>query len=148
MKKVLIILLAIFFIIFLIRFLEGRKNSPNFSYNSHIKIGNTKLYVEIADTEEKRTLGLGGRKNLPQNAGMLFSFKIPAKYSFWMKDMNFPLDIIWVSENKKITAISKNISPNTYPSSFSPSEVVKYVVEVNARWAENNKINAGDIVEF
>lgn len=113
-----------------------------------IRISGQEIQVEIADTEEKRSRGLSGRKNLPEDSGMLFLFELPAEYSFWMKDMRFSLDIIWIDENKKIVAISENISPNTYPNSFSPSQNVKYVLEVNAGWAGKNAVQEEDVVEF
>lgn len=113
-----------------------------------IRIAGKEIKVEIADSEEKRNKGLSGRKKLGENDGMLFIFEITAQYSFWMKDMRFPLDIIWIDENKKIVAISENISPDTYPASFSPSDPVKYVLEVNAGWAEKNGVEAGNFIEL
>lgn len=138
------ILMVVFFTLFLSSVFGG---SAQLSQSS-VGIAGKNLKVEIADTEEKRNGGLSGRKNLLEDSGMLFVFEVPAKYSFWMKDMKFPLDLIWIDENKKIIAVSKNISPDTYPTSFSPSEPVKYVLEVNAGWTERNGVGAGNVVEF
>lgn len=139
-------ILAVFFIIFLLNHFKLGRIEEN--YNTAIKVGKQEVIVEIVDDEEERSRGLGWRKDLPKDSGMLFVFETPARYSFWMKDMFFPIDIIWVDENKEIVAISKNISPETYPESFSPSESVKYVLEVNAGWAEENGVKIGDSVEF
>ena len=138
--------IAVFFIIFL---LNGfNRDFVEENYNTAIKIGNYEVVVEIVDDEEERSRGLGWRKDLPEDSGMLFIFEIPAQYSFWMKDMRFPIDIIWISENSEIVAISENIIPETYPASFSPSEPVKYVLEVNAGWANKNNIKEGDFIEL
>lgn len=146
-----IILIVVFFSLFLSAILnkssEGFLESSVHSAESDKKliiINGKALKVDIADNTEERNRGLGGRKFLGKNEGMLFVFQKPDKYSFWMKDMRFPLDIIWINENKTISAVSKNISPETYPASFSPSDPVKYVLEVNAGWSEKNEIKAGD----
>ncbi len=109
--------------------------------------GNT-FNLEIADTEGARELGLGGRSSLPQNSGMLFVFDVPNKYEFWMKDMQFPLDMIWLDPNLKIVHIEKNISPSTYPdTTFKSDEDALYVLEVNAGFADKNNLKVGDAVE-
>src|SRR3989344_7598715 len=145
-----IILIVVFFTLFLsvifnkssILFLESSVQKT--FDDTVLRIADKEIRVELADTEEKRTRGLSGRKSLSQDSGMFFVFEIPAKYSFWMKDMRFSLDIIWIDENKKIIAISENITPETYPASFSPSEPIKYVLEVNAGWAERNEVVVGE----
>ena len=65
-----------------------------------------------------------------------------------MRGMKFSLDFIWIDENRKIIAIDKNVSLATYPKSFVPPSPVKYVLEVNAGWANKNKVKVGDIAEF
>src|SRR4030042_2564613 len=92
------------FLILLIIFTAGfwifQNNGKNYSSNfKTAQINGQKIFVEIADTPEKRSQGLSGRDNLSQNQGMLFIFNQPAIPSFWMKDMNFPLDFIWINNN-------------------------------------------------
>jgi len=65
-----------------------------------------------------------------------------------MKDMQFAIDILWIDENKKIVDITHNAVPESYPSIFQPNSPTKYVLEVNAGWAERNKIAFGENVEF
>lgn len=110
-----------------------------------LKINDFLLRVEIADIEEKRMMGLSGRQNLAENEGMLFVFEEPDFYSFWMKDMNFPIDIVWIGQDLKIADITENVSPETFPNVFGPKAKIKYVLEVNAGLV-NGKINIGDIV--
>ena len=63
-----------------------------------------------------------------------------------MKDMYFPIDIIWIGENNTIVDITKNLSPRTYPKTFSPKTEAKYVLEVNSGYVEAHGINIGDLV--
>ena len=113
-----------------------------------IYINEIPLTVEIADEPQEQMQGLSGREKMADNKGMLFIFPKSFAPSFWMKDMKFSLDIIWIDENGFIVAISKNVSPNTYPATFSPSSPVKYVLEVNAGWSDKNNIKEGGIVKY
>lgn len=78
--------------------------------DAKIKIGNFIFNVEIAKTQEQKIKGLSGRQNLAENNGMLFIFDKPAIYNFWMKDMDFPIDIIWINGDK-IVGVSENLKP-------------------------------------
>ncbi len=111
-----------------------------------IQIKGTKISVELATLPDEQALGLEGRDGLPENRGMLFVYDKPAPYSFWMKNMKFPIDIIWVDEKYRIVDITKNLSPATFPQSFQPSKPAQYVLEVNAGFTEKNNIAVGDAV--
>lgn len=113
-----------------------------------IKIRGASIEVELAKTPEEQAQGLSGKTSLPENQGMLFLYDKPGLYSFWMKDMNFPIDIIWVDENYRIADITKNLSPDTFPQSFQPSKPAQYVLEVNTGFADRNNIRVGDTVDF
>lgn len=90
------------------------------------------ISVEVASTSEEQAKGLGQRLSLPDNQGMLFPFMYPGDYGFWMKDMHFPLDMVWISSDKKVVSITPNISPDTYPTVFYPPLAISYVLELNA----------------
>lgn len=109
-----------------------------------IKIGEHELVVEIADEAAEQVRGLSGRETLAEGRGMLFVYDKPAVRSFWMKDMQFSIDIMWIGENKKVVGIEHAVSPNTYPQTFSPPVPVQYVLEVPAGWAEKNNIRKED----
>ena len=115
---------------------------------STIKVNDVIINIELADTQEKRSRGLSGRVTLPESNGMLFLFGKSGFYSFWMKDMQFPLDIIWIDKNYRIADITKNIPPDSFPQAFQPREPVQYVLEVNAGFAEKNNITIADAVDF
>jgi uncharacterized protein len=101
------------------------------------------IYMEIADTYEKRVQGLSGRDNLDENRGLLFVFDAPGKQCIWMKDMKFSIDILWLNSDKVITAIERDISPDTYPKSFCPSDDSKYVIELNSGIASKANLEVG-----
>ncbi len=111
-----------------------------------MNIGDIPLHVEIANTESERTKGLSGRDVLDKVDGLLFVFPDPGYYSIWMKDMRFPIDIIWIDENLKVVRIDKNISPDTYPQSFRPPKPVKYIVETNVHFSDTFSLHEGQSV--
>ena len=108
-----------------------------------LSINGIEIKVEIADDPNEQSQGLSGRESLATDSGMLFIFTQPIMPGFWMKDMKFSLDLIWIDESGKIIEITKNVSPNTYPETFLPPSPIKYVLEVNAGWAYENKIRVG-----
>lgn len=105
--------------------------------------GKVPFEVSIADSEEERGQGLSGVKALAQNEGKLFVFDTPGMYGFWMKDMNFPIDIVWIDETMTIVGISENISPQSYPAVFYPPQQSKYVLEINSGESVRNSLNRG-----
>lgn len=110
-----------------------------------LTIGQTNLTVEVADTEASRTQGLSSRRDLSDHAGMLFVFDKPGFYGFWMKDMKFALDLIWIDETWKIVDLTKNASPKSFPGTYMSSEPVRYVLEVPAGFANKNNLKIGDV---
>lgn len=115
-----------------------------------VVINNHELTVEIADTEATRTQGLSSRDSLGQSNGMLFVFASSDKYTFWMKDMKFPLDFIWISNHKVIGITPEVLAKTGVPDAdlpiYSPTELVDKVLEVNSGWAAKNQIKVGDEV--
>lgn len=111
-------------------------------------INGVEIELEIARTPEEQARGLSGRGSLEANAGMLFVYGTPAVPGFWMKEMNFPIDIIWIDENKKIVDMSENPAPETFPQVFYSRSPVLYVLEVNANWAKDHNVSSGDTVTF
>lgn len=158
-RKIIFILLAGFFIFAgLFLFFYGSSNDIDISNNQEkngdqeigaggflysLKMDDVDLYVELADIPEKRSQGLSGRKELREDGGMLFVFDEPDIYSFWMKDMNFPIDIIWIGEDLKIADITRNAKPESYPETFQSKKPAKYAIEVNAGWSLKNGVQIG-----
>lgn len=113
-----------------------------------IKINNFSLEIELADTMEKRILGLSGRNSLPPNRGLLFVYEIPAFYEIWMKDMKFPIDIIWIDERGEIIDIKKDAKPESFPETFKPLTSAKYVLEVNTGFSDQAGLKIGNNIAF
>ncbi len=106
------------------------------------------IYVKISDDEQERETGLSGITSIDKDVGMLFIFGDSKIRNFWMKDMNFPLDMVWIGENKKVLSVSENILPESYPNSISSSEPAKYVLELNAFMAKMIGLKAGSSIVF
>jgi hypothetical protein len=112
-------------------------------------INGSKILVDVADTPQKQAQGLSGRSSLPENQGMLFLSSRPDYYSFWMKEMKFPLDFVWIAD-KRVIEITQNIQPQDYqpPKTLTPKEKVDMVLEINAGQAEKLNIKVGDKIIF
>lgn len=114
-----------------------------------VKIDNTVIEVEIAETPLARERGLSGRKTLGENKGMLFVFGEKNYHSFWMKEMKFPIDIIWISDDK-VVDIAHNVPivASEFLKIYQPKEPVNFVLEVNAGFSEKHDVKVGDRVEI
>jgi len=113
-----------------------------------LTFGGRSFSYETAVTQQQQELGLSYRRNLAKNAAMLFVFPKPAIECFWMKDMNFPLDMIWLDANKRVVHIEQNAPPSSYPNSFCPIIPSQYVIEVNAGTISATGLKIGDPVSF
>jgi uncharacterized membrane protein (UPF0127 family) len=103
--------------------------------------------AEIAETDEKRHVGLMYRESMAENQGMLFIFDKEELQGFYMKNTLIPLDIIFVDSKKKIVKIHKNTKP--LDESDLPSvKPTLYVVEVNAGFTDKYKIKEGDLIDW
>lgn len=112
-------------------------------------IKNICVHAEIADSDFETQRGLMDRKSMSDDESMLFLFEKEDRYAFWMKNMQFALDIIWIDGNRRIVDTAKNVPPckETCESIF-PALTARYVLEVNAGWVEKHKIKIGDEVKF
>lgn len=113
-----------------------------------VEIGGVVLNTEVAMTPEARTQGLSYRTELPEGSSMLFVFDKSGIYPFWMKDMNFPIDIIWIGEDMRVVHIEENVSPDSYPEQYFPAGKAKYVLETVTGFAEKNNLKTGDKIRF
>lgn len=109
----------------------------------------TNLVVEIADTPAAQTQGLSDRKNLPSDHGLLFVFPDSRPQTFWMKDMLFPLDFIWINAGR-IAGINENVLPPAQtggqPLIIPSLASVNWVLEVNSGFIARHHIQVGDTV--
>lgn len=112
-----------------------------------ITVGGVSLAAEVAETPEEKRQGLSNRRALASGEGMLFPVYPPDRPGFWMKEMNFPLDFIYLFEGK-VVEIKEDIPPSSFPRSFFPSMQVDAVLEVNAGWAAERGIRVGDQASY
>ena len=108
-----------------------------------MRLGDREISVEIANTDEERVRGLSGRRDLPAGSGLLFVFPNEATYGFWMKEMNFSIDILWISAGLKVIHIVEDVAPETYPKVFRPAQPARYVLELQAMGARKLGIKVG-----
>jgi uncharacterized protein len=130
-------------------------DNSTFKYNPDKLSGYKKVIVTIneydisayvADTDAKRTEGLSGVENISQDQGMLFILDYPSKQGFWMKEMKFPLDIIWVGDNDTVVHIEKNLQPCMsifFCPVFTTMKEAKYVIETRAGFADSHSVKEG-----
>lgn len=165
MKKMTILIISGVFVVvglfFLWYVLISRVN-PTLP-KKEIKINNAVFSVEIASTTIEQSRGLSGRDSLPQDSGMLFLFNYPGVQSFWMKDMKFPIDIIWIGNNSSSSenndwngnvlgfAENASIQPNAELwklKIYNSPNGVSSVLEVNAGTVKKDNIKIGDTVNY
>lgn len=113
-----------------------------------VRIGNKIFNIELADSPAERQRGLSGHSPLEDDEGMLFIFEKADTYGFWMKDMLFGLDILWLDQDGRIIYIEREILPETYPKVFTPKEPALYVLEINAGLTDKKGFKTGDRVQF
>jgi uncharacterized membrane protein (UPF0127 family) len=111
-----------------------------YTLKPHVDFGATRVVIEEAKTSEQQAQGLSGRTSLAKDHGMLFVYNSDVKPKFWMKDMKFPLDFIWLSSDGTVEQINQNVQPSTYPKTYSPTKPIRYVLEVNAGFVGQHHI--------
>lgn len=150
MKKILLAYGALVVVVVLLAF--AKFNGFNFlsSFGGKTAVINNHSYkLLIANDDKTRQIGLSKRKSLDKNTGMLFIFPKKGIYSFWMKDTEIPLDMLFIDGNK-ITYIVKNApaqaGSNGQLPIYTPPSEVNYVLELNGGESDKNKFKTGDTV--
>lgn len=152
MKSIKIILVLLLIAVVFVTVVEFFVLEKKVEKSPFVQIGETRINVEIADTDALRERGLSGRESLGENDGVLFIFPSMGIHGFWMKDMRFPIDIVWIS-NGKIIGIEKDIDSQVGAQIselriYYPPEPVDKVLEIAAGKSDNLGIKTGDKVEF
>ena len=106
------------------------------------------IRVDIADTPAERERGLSGRSGLGKNEGLLFVFPEEGQYGFWMKDMLFPIDIIWIANDGTIVYVVESATPESYPNAYLPPRAARYVLELPADWIRTHRVSTGEKVDL
>jgi uncharacterized membrane protein (UPF0127 family) len=112
-----------------------------------LHIQENEIYLEKAMTLSEQALGLSYRKRLPENQGMLFIFPKARYLTFWMKDMNFPIEIIWLNENNEVVDISLDQKPCVSLTAcplITPKVPAQKALEVNVGFVQKYGIKEGE----
>jgi uncharacterized membrane protein (UPF0127 family) len=117
----------------------------------NVTVNGLVLVTDISVTNEQRAKGLSEKDDLAENEAMLFVFGNEAKHTFWMKDMKFPIDIIWIDSDKTIIHIENNLQPcssEVVCPTYKPNDDSMYVLETVGGFAEKYNILKGTRVGF
>ena len=149
-----IIAAAALYFIFIYSGGAGNKNEEEYMFRKNGELVfadsaglSTKIDIQIANTEFDRELGLMFRKHMNDNQGMLFIFPDSRVRSFWMRNTEIPLDMIFVNASKTILNIAKNTTPYS-DVSYTSAGAAKYVVEVNGGFTDAHNIKPGDVINW
>jgi uncharacterized protein len=118
---------------------------------SKVTINKQTFAVTVATTSAQQQEGLSGKKSLPQDQGLLFVFKNANRYPFWMKGMNFPLDIVFINNQKVISIIQNAPAPKGNADNlpvYTPEGPVTHVLEINSELVKKYNIKKGDTVKI
>lgn len=123
--------------------------AANFKPTTQVHIGGGVYSLWLADTEPARVQGLSGVEKLDLNGGLLMAFDSSDTHGIWMKDMNFPLDLVWLNSKKDVVYIVKNAPPeNPVKTLYIPKDDAMYVLELPAGSVEKAGIKTGDTATF
>jgi len=117
----------------------------------NVTVNGFKLVADIAANEAQRTKGLAVKDHLNENESMLFVFSSASNQAFWMKDMKFPIDIIWMDANKTVVHVEHSLDPCPaigFCKTYSPGADSLYVLETVAGFADSHNVANGTRMEF
>jgi uncharacterized membrane protein (UPF0127 family) len=129
----------------LVYYLTPPMTAPTTLPTAQIHTGSTTILVEVARDRTQEEQGLSGRDSLPEGRGMLFVFEYDGDWGIWMKDMKFPIDILFLSEAGSVVSVNANVPPDSYPRVFYPPLAVRYALELPAGYAQAHGIAAGSV---
>jgi uncharacterized protein len=114
-----------------------------------VSVGAKTFYAKLATTDLEREKGLSGTDKLAENEAMLFVFDREATWKIWMKDMKYPIDIVWINSKKEVVHTVRGAEPDSYPSRyFIPPRNASYVLEIPEGSVNKYGINVGKKVNF
>lgn len=154
MKKIILLfglLFALLLAVVLSKNYVSQEAPSIFKKTATITIKEKEFNPEVAETPEEKQIGLSQRNSIDENEGMIFKFEKPDYYSFWMKNMRFPIDIIFIKENK-ITTIYKFVDPpkteNESLQVYQPKEPSDIVLELKEGTSDKYGFKEGDVVKI
>jgi uncharacterized membrane protein (UPF0127 family) len=135
-------------------FLKGFESIPNDRYlQAKVTINKFELRVYLAITNDQQIKGLSVKDHLKENEGMLFVYKQPSRQGFWMKNMKFPIDIIWLDNHGTVIDINHSLQPCIISFAFLcptyiPDKDSLYVLETVSGFSKKHSIKIGTHADF
>jgi uncharacterized protein len=132
-------------------FLNGISIPSDRYLKAAVSVNGFKLIADLALTQDQQIKGLAIRNHVNESEGMLFVFQHPSRQSFWMKDMKFPIDIIWLNANRSVVYIVSNLEPcpiRGYCPGFLPDSDSLYVLETSAGFSQRHNVRVGTQIHF
>jgi uncharacterized protein len=130
---------------------KGATTSSNGYQQVNVTVNGVELVADVAANNTQRTKGLAVKDHLNENESMLFVFSSAAKQVFWMKDMKFPIDIIWMDANKTVVHVEHSLEPCPtigYCQTYSPGTDSLYVLETVTGFADRHDVTEGTKMQF
>jgi uncharacterized membrane protein (UPF0127 family) len=122
---------------------------PQLQPHVTVHVGDGVFLSRVANSPETREKGLSGTTELRSDQAMLFVYDKDGKWPIWMKEMNYPIDIVWLDANKKVVYIVKNAPPESYPyEKFTPKQDARFVLELPAGTTAKKRIDIGSQATF
>lgn len=148
MKKYLSIALILLALIVAALAISGRKAPSEDAGYRHaiVTLAGKAFDALVSDTDALREKGLSYRNGLPEGQVMLFIFDKPDLVGFWMKDMRFSIDMLWLADDGTAVSLQESVSPDTYPRVFLPAKPSRYVIELSAGTLAALGLKVGDKV--
>jgi uncharacterized membrane protein (UPF0127 family) len=113
-----------------------------------LRVNGAEFATEIATQAHEQSKGLSDRDCLEDNRAMLFTYMEPGDYCYWMKNMRFAIDMVWLDQEKRVINIAAEVTPESYPQPYCPERPAMYVIEVSAGVAETNNWTVGTQFNF
>ncbi len=149
MKKLLVLLAPLLAMIVIVFFATKREQPSVCVSNKGVAaVGSLRYAVTLAMNPVEWEKGLSGRPALPLDEGMLFLFPSASVRAFWMKDMNFPIDIIWIDKGWRVVGVEAHATPDSYPKTFTSPSPVARVLEIASVGELGSPVHVGDQIQF
>lgn len=150
MKKLVFVYIGLIIAVALLAIMRSGGNiTLPFGKTAEAQIGNKKINLILAKSNKDRMQGLSGRKNLEEDRGMLFVFEKKGQYTFWMREMQFPLDIIYIDDTKVVELFENVPTPKDgLIKRVEPRREANRVLEINGGQAKKLGIKEGTTINF
>jgi uncharacterized membrane protein (UPF0127 family) len=124
------------------------RSCGNYRDDRNIVINGQTIKAEIPNDPAAQEKGLSGRPCILADQGMLFIFAKEGHYPFWMKGMKFPIDVVWITAQKRVAAIEIDFKPSTYPEQRINQIPAQYALELKANRSKQLNMKIGTPVSL